>query len=395
MEDRRERRTRAERTGTEAEQRPASRRADGPDRPRRPAERERRTAERSASPDSTAERRPADRRTRERSGRSPERRASTERSARTPERRPSERSVRARELAGAAPAVVPVEDRSREHGAEKTAESAERQDARRTGPRKKKRRPHRISNTNFKFKFLTMLAVVAVLILGLIIFFKVQHIEVVGNEYYTAQQIIDNSGVHIDDNLLSLSKASVSANIHKSLHYVEEVQIKKKLPGTVIIIVTEAKVTYSIQDSSGNWWLIDKNCKVLDSVDVQSAKEHTVIKGLQIQPPELGRQIKPAAADGADMAELSAKENALEQLLPLLEENPLAQEIVTVDLSTSYDIVLWYGTKYEIKLGTTERLEDKLQFLRSVVDKLKNENGAWTVDLSFTMGETVIASPRN
>lgn len=390
MEDSREYRNRTGRSDPQSRPR---RRPQGPDGtppprtrtepPRRPAEGTRRAPERTGR---TEIRRPSDG-----SGRRAEAASNAgERAARA-----ADRPVRTRERADSRAVITPVEETARARGPEQSAASSPRREDAAAVPRRKKRRPHRIRNTNFRFKFLTMLAVVAVLILGLIIFFKVRRVQVVGNEYYTAQQIIDSSGVHIDDNLLSLSKASVSANIHKSLHYVEEVQIKKKLPGTVIIIVKEAKVTYGIQDRAGSWWLIDKNCKVLDSADAQSVKDHTVIKGLQIQPPEPGQQIKPAAADGADLAELSAKESALEQLLPLLEENPLAQSIVTVDLSTSYDIILWYETKYEIRLGTSERLEDKLQFLRSVVDKLKDENGAWTVDLSFTMGETVIASPRN
>ena len=335
--------------------------------------------------------------------REPQRRPRRETASRTAERSISstapgeipERSRPARTRPAEQRPVTPVEELTREGSGASTARKTARRQTGQGRDKKKKRRPRRISNTNFKFKFLTMLAVVAVLILGLIIFFKVKTIEVVGNDYYTAEEIIENSGIHLDDNLLSLSKAAVSANIHKDLHYIEEVQIKKKLPGTVTIIVKEAKVTYGIQDRTGGWWLIDKNGKVLDKADAQSVKDHTVVKGLQIQTPELGQQIKPADADGADMAELSAKQTALEQLLPLLEENPLAKSIVSVDLTTSYDIVLWYETKFEIRLGNIERLEDKLQFLRSVVEKMKNENGVWTVDLTFQMGQSVIVSPRN
>ncbi len=392
MEENNEQRNRPERRPASAAVRERPRTpADGPRRPRaagvstaeRSRERSRRMAERE-----TGERRPPVAAVEDR------RETGTAERRSTPSRRPSEGASRSG-AAGAPRRTQQTPPRGRETPEEETApQQAPRREARHAPARKKKRRPHRIRNTNFWFKFLTMLAVVAAVILGLVIFFKVQKIEVVGNEYYTPDQIIENSGVHIDDNLLSLSKASVSANIHKTLHYVEEVQIKKKLPGTVIIIVKESHVTYGIQDRTGSWWLIDKSCKVLDSIDAQSVKSHTVVKGMQIQPPELGQQIKPAASDGADLAELSAKEQALQTLLPLLEESPLAQKIASVDLSASYDIILMYETRYEFKLGNTERLEYKLQFMRGILEKPEIQNGAWSIDLSFNMSDNPIASPR-
>ena len=260
--------------------------------------------------------------------------------------------------------------------------------------KKKKKKPHRIYNTNFGFKFLTMLAVVAVILLSMVLFFKVKHIyveitpstdengEVSEHTYYTLEEISEASGIHIDDNLLSLSKAEVASRIHAALPYVNEIQIKKKLPGSVIITVSEFSVTYGIEDADGQWWLISRDGRVLEPVDAQSVKSHLTVIGMRIQPPQLGDYIKPVAAEGADMAELSAKRSGAVEVLEALEASPSAKQIRSVDVSTSYDIVLWYGTQYEIKLGNVENLEYKLQCLQAVLAELGRDRSG-TIDITF------------
>ena len=130
-------------------------------------------------------------------------------------------------------------------------------------PKRKKKKPHRVYITNFGFKFAVMLAVVAAIVLSMIIFFKVKHIEVLlptGEDgsvksYYSVEDVAEASGINLDENLLSLSKATVASRIHAALPYVNEIQIKKQLPGTVIITISEFEITYGVQDETGGWWL--------------------------------------------------------------------------------------------------------------------------------------------
>lgn len=261
--------------------------------------------------------------------------------------------------------------------------------------KRKRKRPRRIYNTNFAFKFVTMLAVVAVIILSMAIFFKVKHIyvditpptgengETDSHSYYTAEEVIQASGINLDENLLSLSKATVASRIHAALPYVNEIQIKKKLPGTVIITVSEFSVTYGIQDTSGQWWLMSREGRILEQADEQSVKGHLTVTGMPIQAPEPGDFIKPAASDGADLAELSSKRSSAVAVLDALEPMSYVKKISSIDLSASYDIVLHYGTQFDVRLGSTENLTYKLQYLEAVLAELgKDKSG--TIDLTFT-----------
>ena len=258
-------------------------------------------------------------------------------------------------------------------------------------PKRKKKKPHRVYNTNFGFKFAVMLAVVAAIVLSMIIFFKVKHIEVLlptGEDgsvksYYSVEDVAEASGINLDENLLSLSKATVASRIHAALPYVNEIQIKKQLPGTVIITISEFEITYGVQDETGGWWLMSREGRILESTDERSARNHLTVTGMPIQVPQPGDWFKPAATEGADMSEIANKQKVVLELLPVLEKAPFAKEIVSVDVSTSYDLTLWYGTRYEIRLGTTENLDYKLQFLQSTLENSDIQRKSGTIDLTF------------
>ncbi len=263
--------------------------------------------------------------------------------------------------------------------------------------RKKASKPHRVYNTNFGFKFIVMLAVVAVIVLSMIIFFKVKHIEVIlptgengAKAYYTAEEIIEASGINLDENLLSLSKATVAAKIHAALPYVNDIQVKKQLPGTVIISFTEFDVTYAIQDEAGNWWLMSREGRILEATTEKEAKTHLYVTGMPIQVPQVGDTLQAAATEGADMSEIAAKQAVVREIIPALEGTVFVKQIDRVDVSTSYDLVLWWDAdRYKIRLGTTENLTYKLQFLQSTLENSEVQHRSGIIDLTFQEDDKV------
>ena len=282
---------------------------------------------------------------------------------------------------------------------------------------KKSRRVHRMNRSAFRIKLLTMLGVAAAIILGFVIFFKIQTVSVVfgvngqelseqeladvildaANRYYSTEEIIAASGVEIGDNLLTVNKAAVAASIKTALPYVSDVQIKRGFPSSLTILVTEFEITYGICDENGSWWLINREGRVLDPADEQEAKQHLIVEGMRIAAPQVGQIIEPAGVDGADLTELSAKKNAVIQLLQTLEDSSeIAKHIVTVDVSASYDLILWYGTQYEIRLGTAEELPYKFAYLQGVLEQFREQNQTYlsgVIDITFSEGRNARFQP--
>lgn len=282
---------------------------------------------------------------------------------------------------------------------------------RRTAPAaKKKRQKLRFHNKNLKYQLLTVAAVVLAVVLCLVVFFRVNHINVLNNgkapeapqqseetaeqtelhAYYTAQEVEKASGIEKGDNLLTISKEAVAAKIMAELPYVSQVQIRRVLPGTVDITVSEFDVAYSVQDSSNGWWLMNREGKILEQTNETEAKTHLTVKGLRIENPVPAKELVPEQAE--DMAEQNAKKTSLISILQLMEDYDYCKQIVAIDLTASYDIQLWYGSQFEIRIGNTEELAYKLAYLDGVLKELKSYQTG-VIDLTFTEDKTARFQP--
>lgn len=308
------------------------------------------------------------------------RRTQTRRSG-SPGQESSRPSGNARNAASRSTRRNPAQQPVRRDPAQQRRQAAQTGQTRRPAAKMKKHR--RVPNSNFRVKFLTMLAVVAAVILGFTIFFKVQHVRVVGNQYYTEAEVAAASGIEMGDNLLTMGKETIAARIMAELPYISEIQVKRSLPNTVILTVSEFEVTYGIADSAGGWWLMNREGRVVDETTEAEAKGHILITGFTIDPPKVGDFIALTQTEGTDTSELAAKKNAVTALLALLETESFVKQIVSVDVSASYDVCLWYGTQYQIKLGTTEDLEYKLAYLEGVLQELESYQSG-VIDLTFT-----------
>ena len=78
---------------------------------------------------------------------------------------------------------------------------------------------------------LTAVAVVAALTL----FFKVDQVVVSGNSRYSAEEIIEVSGVEQGDNLILMDKYHIAEKLYTELPYITEVRINRKLPDVLMV----------------------------------------------------------------------------------------------------------------------------------------------------------------
>ena len=79
----------------------------------------------------------------------------------------------------------------------------------------------------FILQIATVVAVVLALLFGLSLFFKVDTVLISGTVKYDPAQIQDAAGILDGENLLTLNKDRIAANIQNELHYINEVQVGK------------------------------------------------------------------------------------------------------------------------------------------------------------------------
>lgn len=260
--------------------------------------------------------------------------------------------------------------------------------------------PKPFSRNRLLLRLATVVAVVLALTFGVSIFFKVDTVTVSGNQKYTAWDVFEASGIQKGDNLLTFGEARAKARIIAALPYVDHVRIGIKLPDTVNIEIKELDVVYSIRDQSGNWWLITSGGTVVEQVDSAGAGQYTQILGVLLSLPRAGERVaalepivSSVITDSADgETETTAPVTVLgsEQLdtalsiLQYMEANGIIGEAASVDVTDLSQIVIWYGQRYQVKLGDTTQLNYKISCMKEAVDEL-GDYQAGELDISFTI----------
>ena len=254
--------------------------------------------------------------------------------------------------------------------------------------------PAAFNRNRLFIQLLTVTAVVMALILALSVFFKVGTITVSGADVYSPWSVREASGIQEGDNLLTFSRARAGAQIRAALPYVDKVRIGIKLPETVIIYIEELSVAYAIKSSDGDWWLITSDGRIVEQVDGVTASNYTQVLGVTVMNPQVGENAvatenAPTETDasGEPIPVLVTGAQRLFsalQILKALEANDIVGEAASVDVSMLESVVLWYGTRYQVNLGDTNRMEYKIACMNDTILQLSDYQSG-ILDISFTI----------
>ena len=257
--------------------------------------------------------------------------------------------------------------------------------------------PVTFNSRRLAIQLATILAVVLALVLGMSVFFKVEVISVVGANVYSEWTIREQSGINEGDNLLTFGRTKASGQIIANLPYVKSARIGIKLPDTVIIEIEEEAVVYSIQDQDGVWWLINSDGKVVEQTSAQSAKTHTQVLGVTLYQPQPGEpgiatEEAPTETDASGEAVQvlvtgAQRLNAALKILQALELNDIVGDAASVDVSQLQDIILWYGTQYQVNLGSINNskydIAYKITYMKNAILQMSDYQTG-VLDVSFT-----------
>ena len=293
----------------------------------------------------------------------------------------------------------PNEARKAKRAAEK--EKRRRQAQRWNMPATMYIQPAAFNSRRLAVQLLTVLAVVMAFVLGMSVFFRVKTITVSGANVYSAWTIREKSGISVGDNLLTFGRTKASGQIIANLPYVKSARIGIKLPDTVNIEIEEEAVVYSIQDQDGVWWLMNSDGKVVEQTSSTNAKSYTQVLGVTLSEPHaseagVAKEDVPAttaAADGSDPTATTAytptlvtatqRLNAALKILQALEDNDIVGDAASVDVSQLQDIILWYGTQYQVNLGSIDRIDYKIAYMKNAILQM-SEYQTGILDVSFT-----------
>lgn len=216
-------------------------------------------------------------------------------------------------------------------------------------------------------------------------FFLVASIQVEGNDRYSNSEVIEVSGIYLEDNLFRIDTKGAVQKIYDRYPYFETVKVKRSLPESVVIQVTMAQPMMALETDNGYVLVSDKG-KILET-GVEEADESILrVRGLGDWEYQVGSFITDTLAD-----EEGAK--ILAESYRMLEEFSKAEEIVQLgninylDLSDRYNICALYDDRILLEFGSEANLVYKLNFISEMLkENIPRDFGAdfeGLIDASF------------
>jgi len=203
------------------------------------------------------------------------------------------------------------------------------------------------------------------IVVGCIVFFKVQHVEVSGNHRYTQEEVVAVSGIQVEDNLYRINKFKVAEVLMADLPYIETVNIRRRLPDTILINVTETAPVAALS-SGGAWWLMNEEGKLLERVD--SPGGCLQVTGLVLLSPSAGTFL------AVDQEQRLQKESLLELLAALMEREAL-EGAQYVDLSDTSQLTMGYDGRLEVRIALADDFDYRVRQLKGVLAQLEEGEG--------------------
>lgn len=274
--------------------------------------------------------------------------------------------------------------------------------------RSSRSRTHRRNRGRFGplFKLLCVLAVVVALTGGATVFFRVETVEVTGNQRYTQEEIIAASGIQMGDNLYTLNKVSIDRKIRTQLPYVGELSINRALPSTIRIDVTEWEAVARVEAPSPEQaaavreeldggkkdgepaalaqesWLISVRGKLLEQAPENSTA--IAVTGLTAIAPQAGEMVKVPEGEATRLEALTA-------LLGAMEDADLFREISRIQLEATR-LIVRYADRFDVKMKLNADFGYNIRLMRAVREQMEEKYGpeaAGTIDLTQEKHEAV------
>jgi cell division septal protein FtsQ len=208
-------------------------------------------------------------------------------------------------------------------------------------------------------------------------FLKLEHITVKKEGKYTDKQIVEASKAKLNDNMFSIRIGQIKKNIERELLEVENVEVKKKFPCSILIVVHEAKPTYAVKTGE-KYIILSAGLKILNPEALTIDKSLDIINGVKLENVIAGEFINHGkeAVKLIELTELSA----------LIKKAGL-RNIRDYDLSDPQNIELFYsraeiGSRIKIKFGSSNQMAYKIKFLAKMFDGSIDERVSGEIDLT-------------
>lgn len=246
----------------------------------------------------------------------------------------------------------------------------------------KRKRNFRIAIVVAGFAFLLSLIIIPIIVLA---GFRVNRFDVEGTAPYTVAEVVAASGIIEGKSLFLSDIKAAKTNIEKVLPYSDDVEITRKLPGTIVIRVGSTEKAYAMPLSNGTYAMLDDEMKVLEYAP-EVPEDIMLIKGAVPARSLVGETLAFVNEESSD-EESASGDRTLSLLCEItkgISDNSIT-DIDLIDISSRSGIYLIYQGRIVLNLGDSAEIPAKLSLGQRVI----NEENAISLTQSGTINLTV------
>ena len=227
--------------------------------------------------------------------------------------------------------------------------------------RKRKKRKKKI------IIFVTFFGIIAGL-LGLACspIFSIKNVEISGNDHVSETEIRNLLNIREGDNLFLTFNFIIKKRLEPNA-YIKDVNVRRNLPDTLLVEVKEREIEF-VFAKEDTYYYFDKDGKFLEK-STQPIIGKIEIKGYKTEVDKL--EINDTFSD-EDLKKLED----INQIIKTAEKQQIADLITYIDVSDQKDYKLYLQTENKtVHMGNMEMLEDKMLFVKKIIEKEKGNSG--------------------
>ncbi len=236
-----------------------------------------------------------------------------------------------------------------------------------------RRRKKRGARKAFSAIFVLLIVTVIGMVLSLTVFFKIENVMVTGNAVYSEKELINASGVNKGDNLFLTTTKNVSKNLGNRYPFVEGVNLKRVLPGTLKIEIVEAVEKFCYQ-TGDKFYSVSEKGKVLE-VYSDCPAGLILIRTSSVTEIEVGEYI--SFSDETENMYFT-------KLVQTLDKYNIS--VTRIDASNALSLTVRVDNRFDVNFGSIVDIEGKIAHLSKMMEKIESTKtgtinlSAWSAD---------------
>ena len=207
--------------------------------------------------------------------------------------------------------------------------------------------------------YITVMIIVLIIfaILSVTVFFNVETVIVTGSSIYTAEEIVEASGINGGENMIRKNMGKLENRITEKLIYIENAEIIRRFPSSLEISVSPCVETACLSNGSGGYWIVSRTGKILTATSEPVGK----------MPVFYGTE--PAEEQVPGMTFASEDENKTDVIYELMDHigTNFGSKITSWDVSDRLNISCMYENRVEIQLGVISDIDYKFRLAGEIL----------------------------